>query len=61
MNTRCPENNKKFRGKFPVLSHKVSTQAWPQLCVVRNAYEAEVAAKQELVCVKFQVEHNREM
>lgn len=38
-----------------MLAAMASEVAWTLLCVVRNASEAKMAAKQELVCVKQQL------
>ena len=34
---------------------------WPLFCVVRNAFLPENAAKQEFVCVKEELQQDREM
>lgn len=35
--------------------------AWPQLCVVRNASEVQVAVQQKLVSVRQKLEWDREV
>lgn len=35
--------------------------AWPLLCAIRNASEVEMAPKQGLVCVKQELEQEKEM